>query len=98
MVYMMFMVIVSFKHKRKLFYCKGSQTLEEVAQRGGRVSLLGYTQNPTGHGPKQPAVAEPVLRGVVQWMISKLNYSVILHRVSLCLLKKKSSLTPTIKT
>ncbi|KAK4826406.1 LOW QUALITY PROTEIN: hypothetical protein QYF61_008693, partial [Mycteria americana] len=42
---------IPFKHK-KLFYC----TLEQVAQRGCRVSVLRGIQNLTGHSPVQPAL------------------------------------------
>ena len=39
----------------------GGQTLEQTAQRGCRVSILGDIQNLTGHGPEQPAVTDPAL-------------------------------------
>ena len=41
--------------------CEGSQTVEQVAQRGCGLSIFGDTQNLTGHGPGQPAVADPAL-------------------------------------
>lgn len=34
------------------------RTLEQVAQRSCRVSILGDAQNSIGHSPKQPALAE----------------------------------------
>lgn len=30
---------IPFKHKKRLFYCDGGQTLEEVSQRGCGVSI-----------------------------------------------------------
>jgi len=57
------------------FFCsKGGQT--EVAQRGCGVSILGDTQNLTGHGPNQPAVGDPALsrevglRSVLMYLLS----------------------------
>ncbi|KAK4829362.1 hypothetical protein QYF61_003289, partial [Mycteria americana] len=44
------------KKTTKLFYCKGGQTLAQAAQRGCRVSILGDTENLTGHNPGQPAI------------------------------------------
>lgn len=35
--------------------------MEEVAQRVGRVSIAGDTQNPAGHSPEKPAPARPAL-------------------------------------
>lgn len=40
---------------------KGDWTLEQVAQGGCGVSVLGGTQNPAGCGPEQPALAAPAL-------------------------------------
>ncbi|KAK4823761.1 hypothetical protein QYF61_006057 [Mycteria americana] len=37
---------------RKKYYCEGGQTLEQVAWRGGGVSVLGGIQNTTGHSPE----------------------------------------------
>lgn len=50
-----------FKHKTKLLYCEDDQTLEQASQRGCGVSVLGDTQNLTGHGFGQPAVADRAL-------------------------------------
>ena len=50
---------IPLKHNKPLFYCEGGQTLEEVAWRGCGVSILGDIQNPSGHGPGQPALAAP---------------------------------------
>ena len=49
-------------HKRKkLLHSVSEQTLEEVAQRGCGVSILGDTQKPTGDGPKQLGLGDPTL-------------------------------------
>jgi len=52
---------ILFKLKKKLFPCEGSQTLEQVAQKGCEVSILGDTPNSTGHSPQQPALVHPTL-------------------------------------
>ena len=52
---------IPFKHKKTLFYCDGDQTLEQITQRGCGVFILGDIQNPAGHSPEQPALADPVL-------------------------------------
>lgn len=44
-----------FKHKKKLFYCEGGQTL--AAYRCCTVSTLGDIQNLTGQSPEQPCRA-----------------------------------------
>lgn len=46
---------------------KGDQTLEEVAQRGGAVFILGdiCIQNLIGQRPEQPILIDPALRRVV---------------------------------
>lgn len=43
----------------KIFYWGGSQTLKQVACRGFGVSICGDTQNSTGRGLGQHAVADP---------------------------------------
>lgn len=35
------------KHKRKLFYCQGGQTLTQASQRGSGVFILGNIKHPT---------------------------------------------------
>ena len=42
--------------RKHFFYCEGDQALEQVAQRGCRVSSLGDMQKPPGHGAEQPAL------------------------------------------
>lgn len=44
---------IQFKHKKKLFYHEGGQTLAQVAQRGCGITILGDIQNSTGQGPEQ---------------------------------------------
>jgi len=39
--------------RKKLFYCEGGQSLEEVLQRDCGVFILEDSQYVTGHGPKQ---------------------------------------------
>ena len=50
---------IHLKHKKKNLYCESGQTLSQVAHRGCGGSTLGDIQNPTGHGPGQPALADP---------------------------------------
>lgn len=59
-----------FKCKEKLFHCASSQTLDQVIQRDGGVSVCGDGQNPTRHGLEQPAVGDPALSWEVGLMIS----------------------------
>lgn len=42
------------------FYCEGDQTLwlNLILQRDCAVSITGDTQDPTGHSPRQPALAD----------------------------------------
>ncbi|XP_025945258.1 2-oxoisovalerate dehydrogenase subunit beta, mitochondrial isoform X3 [Apteryx rowi] len=47
------------KHKKKLIYCEGCQTLEQVAQRACEVSILGDIQNQCGESPGQPTLGDP---------------------------------------
>lgn len=41
--------------KMSSFHCDGDRALTQAAQRGYRAFILGDTQNPSGHGPEQPA-------------------------------------------
>jgi len=41
------------------FYCEGSQTLTQLAQRGCGISVLCDAKNPTRHSLGQAAVAGP---------------------------------------
>lgn len=50
--------------RKHFFYCECGQTLEQVAQRCCGFSLLGGTQNPTGHSPGQPVLADCLSRRV----------------------------------
>lgn len=60
MVYVvLFIVFVKFKHKRKLCYCIGDHSKRLSREVVELPCLKIYTQNPTGHSPKQPA--EPAL-------------------------------------
>lgn len=44
------------KPQEALLYCVGDRALEQVAQRGYRVSLLRDLKQPPGHGAGQPAL------------------------------------------
>lgn len=46
--------------QKNLSYCEGGQTLDQVAQRWCGVSILGDIQNLDEHGPRQPAIVDPV--------------------------------------
>jgi len=48
------------EHKEELHF-EGDRALEQVAQRGCRVSFSGDTQDLPGQGPVQPAVGDPAL-------------------------------------
>lgn len=39
------------EHTNPLFYREGDQILEQGLQKGSKVSILGDTWNPKGHGP-----------------------------------------------
>lgn len=55
--------------KKRLFYCAGAQTLEQVAQGCCGVSILGDVRNLTGNGPGQPALGDPALSRRLNWMV-----------------------------
>jgi len=50
---------MTFKCKKKAFYCTDDQALAQAAQRVCGVSILGDIQNPTGHSARQPALGSP---------------------------------------
>lgn len=69
---------------RTLFYCESGQTLEQAAESSCSASTLGGIQDPTGHGPKYPGLADPALsRGLgtrqSPEVLANLNNSVILQ-------------------
>lgn len=39
------------EHKNRILYCGGGQTLKEVAQSDGEVSIYEDFRSPAGHGP-----------------------------------------------
>lgn len=41
-----------------IYYCESGQPLEQAAQSGSGITILGDAQNLTGHGPGQPAAAD----------------------------------------
>lgn len=47
-----------------------SQTLKQIAERDWEVSVLGDIRKPTGHGPQQTALADPVLSRELDLMTS----------------------------
>ncbi|KAK4829453.1 hypothetical protein QYF61_004671, partial [Mycteria americana] len=69
--------------RKSLFYCDGDRTLKWVAQRSCGACILGDIQNPTGHGPGQPAVVHPALNkgfrlGDLQSLTSALHFGVLI--------------------
>ncbi|KAK4823564.1 hypothetical protein QYF61_003568 [Mycteria americana] len=62
-----------FKHEKKQFYYVSSQTLEQIAETGCEVSVLGDIQKPLGHSPQQTALADPVLSRDLDLMISRIT-------------------------
>lgn len=46
----------SISYYEKYFYCEGGQILEQVAQRGGGIFILGHIQNSTGQSPEQAGI------------------------------------------
>jgi len=53
------------EHEEELLASEGDGALEQAAQGGCGVSFSGDIQNLPGQGPVQPAVADPVLAGVL---------------------------------
>jgi len=47
-------------YKGESFYNEGGETLQQVAQRGGRCSIPGNIQGHVGWGSEQPDVVEDV--------------------------------------
>lgn len=65
-------------HLRNNFNCEGGQTLAQVAQSSYGVTIFGDTQNPTGHGLGQPALADPMMtRGAGPQVPFSINHPVI---------------------
>lgn len=66
--------------------------MEDVAQRCRGASILEDGRDLTGHGPEQPAVAEPAFSKVLDSMISrgvKLKARFKLHRIEVFNTDKK---------
>ena len=59
---------ILFNHKKRHFYCEGSQTPDQIARQVVESTTLGGTQNPTGSGPEQSVLlgAGRVGLGVLQ--------------------------------
>jgi len=55
------------QYKEEIFYPEGSETLEQVAQRGGRCPIPGNLQGKVGRGSEQPDLAEDV-PGHCRWV------------------------------
>ena len=51
------------EHEEELLPSEGDGALEQAAQGGCGVSFSGDVQDPTGQGPVQPAVGDPVSAG-----------------------------------
>jgi len=43
-----------------IFYIEGTETLEQLAQRGGRRPIPGYLQGQVGQGSEQPGLVKDV--------------------------------------
>lgn len=74
---------VPFKHKNS-FYCESAQSAVQAAESSCAVSVPGAAQDPSGHGPKHRAPADPALsRGLgTGWspeVLANLSSFVILH-------------------
>ncbi|XP_067150701.1 LOW QUALITY PROTEIN: muscular LMNA-interacting protein [Apteryx mantelli] len=50
---------ISPEHKKTLLHCEGDRTLEQVAQRGCRISILGDIKDPAERDPVQCALGDP---------------------------------------
>lgn len=76
------------------FHCEGDQALEQVAQRGCRISILRDIQETPGHGPGQWALGGPAGVGPLEFT-SDINLFVIpllqSPWVSLCCTGKQRS-------
>ncbi|KAK4831197.1 hypothetical protein QYF61_015929 [Mycteria americana] len=59
--------------QENIFHHEGGQALAQVAQRGCGISILGDIQSPAGHGPEQPAVADPALDRGLDQMTSRVQ-------------------------
>lgn len=51
--------ILSQHTQKTLIYCLGGWLLVQVTQRDFGLFMLGHMQNPAGHDPGQPALADP---------------------------------------
>lgn len=77
--------IICLNMRKKLFYYLSGQTLEQIAERGCEVSILADIQKPTGHGPKQTAVADAVLSSELghddlqKPLLTSIHFSFLLH-------------------
>lgn len=50
-----------FNIKNSSFTMRVFECRNRLPKRSGRVSILGDAQDPTGHGPGQPAIPDPAL-------------------------------------
>lgn len=79
-----------FKDEKKYFYYVSGQTLEQIAEKGCEVLILGDIQKPTGHGPQQTALADPVLSwqlglyDLQKSLLTSILFSFLLHYPSWC--------------
>lgn len=73
-------------NKGNLFHHEGGKALEQVAQKSCEIVHLRNIQSLTGHGPEQPAPADPALNMGLDYrsteVPSNLNCSVILNVLS----------------
>ena len=53
-------VMIQTRYKEEIFYNESGETLEQVAQRGGRCPIPGNIQDQAGQGFEQPDLVEDV--------------------------------------
>jgi len=67
---------------KRLFHSEGGQTLEDFAQRGCGASILGSTQNWTGHSREQPALGDHAWAGQLDCQPQLISAAVTLSQQS----------------
>lgn len=70
--------------EEKLLRWKHDQALQQATQNGSGLSVFGDTQNPTGCGPEQPALVDPVFIRSWTWGCLKVPSSLIFSVILCC--------------
>lgn len=65
------------EHQEIFLYCTVDWALAQVAQRGGRVSIPGDIQKPSGRGPGKLALDDPGWKGGLDKIISRVPFNLI---------------------